>query len=170
MIDVAKCYRVSEVTKCYKLRCALVQDCRSQVRAFKVIPGITWGSQAQGPQRRGRGGRRQRGARGGHRRLSGHLELVILHLLWPASVMSWFINILNSSIFTYLMLAATSPVLMTVLCRGEPPGDGESTPWNLTTLLRGSGVSRTSFSTDEALLWKEILVDMTWPVFTCPKP
>ena len=72
-----------------------MQDCRSQVRAFKVIPGITWGSQAQGPQRRGRGGRRQRGARGGHRRLSGHLELVILHLLWPASVMLWFTNILN---------------------------------------------------------------------------
>ena len=30
--------------------------------------------------------------------------------------------------YIYLMLAATSPVLMTVLCRGEPPGDGESTP------------------------------------------
>ena len=30
--------------------------------------------------------------------------------------------------YIYLMLAATSPVFMTVLCRGEPPGDGESTP------------------------------------------
>ena len=44
------------------------------------------------------------------------------------NVMIYSIGILNSSIFTYLMLAATSPVLMTVLCRGEPPGDGESTP------------------------------------------
>ena len=124
MIDVAKCYRVSEDTKCYKLRCIGVEVKGPCLQSYPE-----YNLRQPGP---GTAGPRPRGAAAAEG--SGDSQETV----WPsgprdpAPSLTSLCNVMLYSYpqhgYLYLMLAATSPVFMTVLCIGDPLGEGESTP------------------------------------------